>query len=94
MNLKLKEEYANQDLIINFWEKGQQWHYTLKRLKPHQYQKLYDNGYQHLFEVESVDTEEMVDLYDTTEEEKGLIDYTSHKKKAVTAKKNNNYDNL
>jgi hypothetical protein len=35
----------------------------------------------------------MVDLYDTTEEDKGLIDYTSHKKKAVTAKKDNN-DNL
>jgi hypothetical protein len=88
MNLKLKAEYEGKDIILTFWEKGQQSHYTLKRLKPHQYQRLYDNGYQHLFDIENINTDEMVNLYEVEDEQpKGLIDNTSYKKKAVTAKK-------
>jgi hypothetical protein len=87
MNLKLKAEYEGKDIVLSFMEKGHKWHYTLNNLKPSQYQRLYDNGYQHLFDVETINTDEMVSLYDTDEEDKGLIDYTSYKKKAVTAKK-------
>lgn len=91
MELVLKPEYLTSDIIINFTEKGQKWHYTLKRLKPSQYQKLYENGYSHLFEVVG---EEDMPLFSTELDEEevksgGLVDYTSNKKKAVTAKKNN-----
>ena len=52
MKLKLKQEYIDNDLTITFWEKGLNWHYNIKRLKPCNYQKLYDNGHQYLFEFE------------------------------------------
>lgn len=85
MNLKLKEQYEGVDIGISFNGKGGFWHYNLKNIKPHQYQTIYNNGYQHLFEV----IEEDMPLYED-EEPKGLIDYTSNKKKPCsTCKKKN-----
>lgn len=89
MNLKLKQEYVGADISLSFTGKGGAWHYNVKNLKPSQYQILFDNGYQHLFDVEVED----MPLFED-EQTKGLVDYTSYKKKAVTAKTNKKNDNL
>ena len=90
MKLKLKDEYKEKSINVSISGKGGYKSYNTQTLKETQYQILFDNGHQHLFEV----IEEDMPLYEIDEEDKGLIDYTSYKKKAVTAKKNNNYDNL
>jgi len=84
MNLKLRDEFINSDLTISFTGKGGIWGYNLKQIKPNQYQTLYKNGFQHLFE----EVVEDMPLYEE-DEPKVLIDNTSNKKKAVTAKTKN-----
>ena len=93
MELRLKQEYIDSDVILTFTEKGQQWHYTIKRVKPHQYQRLYDNGYQHLFDIVNNEDMPLFETETSDEEQKpsGLVDYTSYKKKrTVTVKKDDN----
>lgn len=90
MKLKLKDEYIGKDITISFNGKGGVWTYNVKSIKPNQFETLFNNGYKHLFEVE----EEDMPLYEIDDEDKGLIDYTSYKKKAVTAKKSKLDDEL
>ena len=95
MNLKLKQEYVGADITLSFTGKGGAWHYNVKNLKPSQYQILFDNGYQHLFDVDTPTSDETQDMPLFEEDEpKGLVDYTSYKKKAVTAKTSKKNDNL
>ena len=81
MNLKIKDEFVNSDLTISFTGKGGVWTYNLKQIKPHQYQTLYKNGFQHLFE----EVVEDMPLYEE-DEPKGLIDNTTNKKKSCNCK--------
>ena len=85
MKLTLKDEYRDQPINISLSGKRGAWHYNLQKLKESQYQVLYDNGYSYMFHVEQED----MPLYEE-DEPRGLIDNTSYKKKAVTAKTKTN----
>lgn len=75
MKLKLKDEFVNSDVTISFTGKGGVWKYTLKEIKPTQYDTLYKNGFQYLFE----EVVEEMPLFDEP---------TVNKKKTVIVKTN------
>lgn len=75
MKLTIKEEYKDTRIAVK--TKGGMLSFELSTTPEHRYLYLYNNGYEHLFNVEVVDD---MPLFETEEP----------KKKIVTAKKDKN----